>query len=126
MAAKDVLGPSGAALLAPPSPWLPLLLVAVLVAAGTSYRLTLLLGRRFAALAAGADLRRINTAVLVLLISLVTAFCGLPGLVVLAVATLLGSVPQRLGVSRVHLTGCMLVPVALGQAGLQAALLAVP
>ncbi len=58
------------------------------------------------------------------MIALVALFCGLPGLLVLGTATLLGLVPPRLGVSRVHLTGCMLLPTALRLAGLDATLLA--
>jgi putative membrane protein len=125
LAAKTALGPNGASLMSPPSPWLPLLLLAVLLSAAVSYRLATFLGTRFAGLAAGADLRPLNKAVLVLLIALIALFCGAPGLVVLGAATLLGLLPPRLGVSRVHLTGCLLVPLALYFLGLKAALLSV-
>lgn len=125
IAAKDVLGPDGAALLAPPSAWLPVLLLAALVSMGASYCLTLHLGRWLSRLAGGTDLRPLNRAVLLLMIALVTLFCGLPGLIVLATSTLLGLVPPRLGVARVHLTGCMLLPTTLYLSGLDAALLAV-
>ncbi len=120
LAAKEVLGPDGASLLSLPSPWFPLLLAAVLLAAAVSYFLALRTGRRLARRAAGADLSSLNKAILVLILALVTVFCGLPGLVVLATATLLGSLPPRLGVSRVHLTGCLLVPAALYFLGLGA------
>ncbi len=123
LAAKDVLGRSGAELIAPPSPWFPLLLVSVLVSAVVSYHLTIALGARFARQAAGADLRLLNRAILVLIVALVFAFCGLPGLLVLAIATFLGTLPPRLGVGRVHLVGCLLVPSALYFLGLKAALL---
>ncbi len=125
MAAKEVLGPDGAALLAPPSAWFPFLLLAALVSMGASYCLTLHLGRWLARLAGGMDLRPLNHAVMLLMIVLVTLFCGLPGLMVLATSTLLGLVPPRLGVARVHLTGCMLLPTALYLSGLDTALLAV-
>ncbi|MDW5563357.1 MAG: tripartite tricarboxylate transporter permease [Methanomassiliicoccus sp.] len=125
LAAKEVLGPEGAGSVAPPSPWFPLLLVSVLVSAAVSYRFTLVLGRWFARAAGGADLRLLNRGILALLVALVVAFCGLPGLVVLGIATLLGSLPPRLGVGRVHLVGCLLVPSALFYLGLEASLLAV-
>lgn len=125
LAAKAVLGPDGASLVSPLSPWFPLLLLAALLSAAVSYRLALLLGTRLANLAAGADMRPLNRAVLVLLIVLVVLFCGTPGLAVLGSATLMGLLPPRLGVSRVHLTGCLLVPIALHCLGLKAALLAV-
>lgn len=125
IAAKEVLGPDGAVLLAPPSAWFPVLLLASLVSMGASYYLTLHLGRWLSRLAGGTDLRPLNRAVMVLMVVLVTLFCGLPGLIVLATSTLLGLVPPRLGVARVHLTGCMLLPTALYLSGLDAALLAV-
>jgi TctA family transporter len=124
LAAKAVLGPEGASLLSLPSPWFPLLLAAVLLAAVISYLLALRTGRFLARRAAGANLAGLNRAILVLIIALVTVFCGLPGLVVLIMATGLGSLPPRLGVSRVHLTGCLLVPTALYFLGLKAAFLA--
>jgi putative membrane protein len=124
LAAKAALGPDGASLVSPPSPWFPLLLLAALLSAAVSYHLALLLGTRIANLAAGADLRPLNRAVVVLLIVMVVLFCGIPGLAVLGTATLLGLLPPRLGVSRVHLTGCLLLPTALHFLGLKAALLA--
>ena len=123
IAARDILGQSGSALIAPPSPWFPLLLTSVLVSAVASYRLTITLGRWFARSAAGADLRLLNRAILILLIVLVLVFCGLPGLLVLGVATFLGVLPPRLGIGRVHLVGCLLLPSALSFLGLEASLL---
>lgn len=124
LAAKEVLGPDGGVLLAPPSPWLPMLLLSVVIAAAISFTLVLRLGRRMARMAGGADLRLINRAVLILVLALVTAFCGLPGLVVLSISALIGTLPPQLEVSRVHLTGCLLIPTALFFLGLKAPLLA--
>ena len=125
MAAKEVLGADGSLLLTPPSPWFPLLLLAVLVSVAASYRLTLHLGRWFARLAGGVDLRSLNRAVLLLLVVMSVLFCGLPGMVVLAVATLLGLVPPRLAIGRVHLTGSLLLPTALHVLDLDTAFLPV-
>ncbi len=125
LAAKEVLGPEGVSLLSLPSPWFPLLLAAALLSAAVSYLLALRLGRRLARLAAGADLGPLNKVILILIVLLVAVFCGLPGLLVLVVATFLGFLPPRLGVSRVHLTGCLLLPTALYFLGLEAGLLSV-
>ena len=38
---------------------------------------------------------------------------GIPGMLLLLAATLLGLVPPRIGTNRVHLTGCLLVPITL-------------
>jgi TctA family transporter len=124
MAAKEVVGAENASLLAPPSPWLPLLLVSVLIASAASYFLALRLGRWLASKASGADMGRMNCMIAVVLVALAALFCGLPGLEVLAVSALLGSVPPKLGVSRVHLTGCLLLPALLYLSGAEEAVLA--
>jgi TctA family transporter len=123
LAAKEVLGPDGANELSFSSPWLALLLMSVVIASALSYVATLQIGKRMARKAGGADLRRLNRTITGSIIVLVMVFCGLPGLIVLALATFLGTLPPRLGVSRVHLTGCLLIPTALFYLGLKAPLL---
>ncbi|MBI0583649.1 MAG: tripartite tricarboxylate transporter permease [Methanomassiliicoccus sp.] len=125
LAAKEVLGADGAAAICPPSPWFPLLLLAVLVSAAVSYRTAVVLGARLARSAAGTDLRTLNRAIIVLLVALAAVFCGLPGLIVLAVSTLMGTLPPRLAIGRVHLTGCLILPSLLNFTGLDVSLLSV-
>jgi TctA family transporter len=44
---------------------------------------------------------------------------GIPGLLLLVAATLIGLIPPRIGTDRVHLTGCLLVPITLYFFGLE-------
>lgn len=92
---------------------LPMLLTAALISAAVSYPLAMKIGRLFAKRTSGVDLGRLSRYLVMLLIGLVAMFNGLPGLIVLGVSTLLGLVPPKLGVSRVHLAGCLLVPVLI-------------
>jgi putative membrane protein len=89
------------------------LLCSALLATFLGYWITISLGGRFAAIVGGADMRRSNLLILAFTIILVAAMCGLPGLVLLAACTLVGLLPPALGVGRVHLTGCLLIPILL-------------
>jgi len=108
LAVKEVLG--GDAL---PFEQFPLLLTGVLVGCAVGDLVLLRLGARFARSASVANVPRLNRMILVLLVVLVIAFTGVPGMLVLGASTLLGMVPLAVGVGRVHLTGCLLVPVLL-------------
>lgn len=108
LAVKEVLG--GDML---PFEHFPLLLLSVLVGCAVGNYVLLRLGAWFARSASTADVPRLNRAILVLLLGLVIVLTGLPGLLVLGASTLLGMVPPAVGVGRVHLTGCLLVPVLL-------------
>ena len=61
-----------------------------------------------------------NTAILVAITVLVVLLTGLWGLAVLAISALVGLIPLSAGAGRVHLSGCLLVPVVLIQFGLDA------
>jgi putative membrane protein len=114
LALKSAVGQEGLASLSSfPSAWASLLLVAVLVASAIGYRATLWAGGLFSKRAAGRDMGRLNLIVSLGLLALILAFNGLPGLMVAGVATLVGLLPPSLGVRRVHLTGCLLVPLLL-------------
>jgi TctA family transporter len=120
LALKEALGQDGlSALSSFPSTSASLLLVAVLVASAIGYRSTLWAGGILSRRTAGRDLGRINLFVLAGLLALILMFNGLPGLVVVGVATLVGLLPTRLGVRRVHLTGCLLLPLLLYYLGFE-------
>jgi putative membrane protein len=89
------------------------LLCSALLATFLGYWITISLGGRFAAIVSGADMRRVNFLILAFTIILVAVMCGFPGLVLLALCTLVGLLPPALGVGRVHLTGCLLIPILL-------------
>lgn len=116
----QILGDDGIGSLAAfPGAPLSYLLMAMLVATALGYLLTLRTGAYLARRAAGRDLRHINILVLSSLMALVALFNGLPGLLLLGVATLVGLLPPCLGVRRVHLTGCLLLPLILFYFGLE-------
>ena len=114
LAVKEVLG--GDTL---PFELFPLLLVSVLVGCAVGHRVLLCAGRRFALTAANMNVPRMNRIIMVLLIILTIVFNGVPGAFVLLVSTMLGMVPPAMGVGRVHLTGCLLLPVLLFLLGIR-------
>jgi putative membrane protein len=125
LAIKDVMGREGLEVLSASfSPELSLLLLSVLVSSGVGYLVTLWLGRSLGRRMAGMNLRRLTIAIIVVLIVLVSVFNGIPGIIVLVVSATLGVIPPLIGVSRVHLTGCLLVPIIIFFAGLESTLLA--
>jgi putative membrane protein len=92
---------------------LPLLLGSVALAAVAGFLLVLAVGDRYLDRVGRVDPRWLSLAVLGLLAVLSGAFAGVVGLVLFAVATLVGLVPARLGVRRAHLMGVLVVPLAL-------------
>lgn len=111
---KQMLGAEGVgALSSATSAETILLLVSVFAAALLGYAITMRLGRLFAAKVGDIDLDRTTKFIVVSLVVMVLLMCGIPGLLLLLASTLLGLVPPRLRVNRVHLTGCLLVPITL-------------
>ncbi|MDS0294710.1 tripartite tricarboxylate transporter permease [Halogeometricum luteum] len=92
-------------------------LAVVVLAAGVGTVLVPLVGDRYLSLVGRLPHRPLSLAVLVLLWALAAAFAGWAGLCAFALAALVGLVPPRLGVRRVHLMGVLLAPVALGSLG---------
>lgn len=64
------------------------------------------------------DIRMVNTAILLMMIVLTVVLTGYCGLIVLCICTLVGMVPMVLGTNRIHLTGCLIVPVLISRIGL--------
>ncbi|MCJ7518022.1 MAG: hypothetical protein MUO18_08685, partial [Methanomassiliicoccales archaeon] len=100
-------------LASPISPELSLLLFSVLISAAIGYVATLWLGGSLGRRLAGVDLRRYTFAIIGVLVVLSVVFNGIAGLLILGTSLLLGLIPPLVGVSRVHLTGCLLIPVAI-------------
>ena len=92
---------------------LPLLLAAVALGACAGVLLVLLLGDRYLEAVGRRDQRRVSLGVLSLLAGLSALFGGLVGVGTFVVAAAVGLVPARTGARRVHLMGCLLVPLAL-------------
>lgn len=113
LAMAEIMGDDLPMLQQMPSMSFALLLLSVLLSAAIGYQLTMVSGKAFARMIARHDMARVGKAIILLVMILVLIFNGIQGLLVLAVSTLLGLVPLRVGVGRVHLTGCLLVPIML-------------
>jgi putative membrane protein len=59
------------------------------------------------------NVRKMNGAIIVLIVALVVATTGAWGIFILIISTLIGMIPIGAGTGRVHLSGCLLVPVIL-------------
>lgn len=94
-------------------PALAWLLLAVVVAAVLAFFLTRGFGVLFARLAGALPYRRIVLGVLLFLVGVILLFSGATGLLVAMAATLIGLVPPLVGVRRVHLMGCLILPLIL-------------
>lgn len=92
---------------------LPSLLICILLSSLLSYLLTMRLGGRLLLKAQGRDLTGLNRAALLGMVLLSFLLAGPTGLLLLFLSTLLGMLPGKVGVSRVHLTGCLLLPILL-------------
>jgi putative membrane protein len=113
LAVADLLGEDLDLLGQVPSAQFGLLLLSALISAGLGYLLTLKMGSIFARMISRYDMGKVGKAIIILVLILVLLFNGLQGLLLLGVATLLGMIPPLVGVGRVHLTGCLLIPVML-------------
>lgn len=90
---------------------LTILLLSGIIAATAGFFLTRKLGRAFAKRCSELNYRRLVCAVACLLIGMIFFLSGLLGLLVALVATSLGLVPPLVGVKRVHLMGCLILPL---------------
>ncbi|MFB6110881.1 MAG: tripartite tricarboxylate transporter permease [Halodesulfurarchaeum sp.] len=94
-------------------PNLPLLLVAILLAAAVALVLVPTVGDRYLDLVGNLNSMRLSLGVGVLLVLLSGVFTGPVGVLVLAVASLVGLLPIHFQSRRVHLMGVLFVPLAL-------------
>ncbi|MDD1770958.1 MAG: tripartite tricarboxylate transporter permease [Methanomassiliicoccales archaeon] len=97
---------------------LPLFLLSVLVGSAVGYVAMLWISRWIVRRLSGLRLGSLNRVLLVALTLMVLAFTGMPGLLLLIVATFVGLIPPRIGIGRVQLTGCLLLPITLALLGL--------
>jgi len=97
-----------------------LMLLSVAVASLIGYLATIRSGKMMARMISHVNIRKMNGAIVVLIVALVVAMTGVWGVFVLMISTLIGMIPISAGTGRVHLSGCLLVPVILIQFGLDA------
>ena len=89
------------------------LLLSALVAAFVSVPLALFFGKVFAKYCSKLNYTLLVRTVIIFLLAMIILFSGVLGLVILAIATCIGMIPPLIGVKRVHLMGCLIVPVIL-------------
>ncbi|MCK5291805.1 MAG: tripartite tricarboxylate transporter permease [Thermoplasmata archaeon] len=101
-------------------PWEPLqnvpfqmslMLFSVLLAALVAYGLTHVMGKMFARRFSRVPYKKLVIGVLSYLVIMIFLFSGPLGLVVGGVATCIGMIPPLIGVKRVHLMGCLILPI---------------
>ena len=90
-----------------------LMLLSVGLSALTGYAITIKAGQLMSHAADRFDFRGLNKAVICLIVILVTLLTGPYGLIVLVLSTIIGFIPVSLSMSRIPLTGCLIVPVLI-------------
>jgi putative membrane protein len=101
-----------------------LMLLSVVVASTIGYAATIRSGAAVSRIISKVNVRKMNMTILAAIVILVFLMTGVWGLAVLAISSIIGMIPLSAGTGRVHLSGCLLVPVILMQFGLDAAFLA--
>lgn len=113
-------------------PWEPLIeppnalmfmLVSVLVSAVLAYFLTLYFGKVFAKACSHIPYRKIGVAVIIFLLIILFIFSGILGLAIAGIGVCIGLLPPLVGVRRVHLMGCLLLPIILVLLGYESIIL---
>ena len=89
------------------------LLLSALIASFAAVFLALFFGKLFAKHCSKFNYTRLVKSVIIFLVIMVFLFSGVLGLAILAISTCVGMIPPLIGVKRVHLMGCLIVPVIL-------------
>lgn len=113
LAVRDVLGGSVGEI-----GMFMLMLMAVAVATMVGYHMTIISGKVMSRFVGKMDQRKLNITIMMVMVVLVFLMTGVVGMVILIIATILGLIPTAAGVSRVHLSGCLLVPAIVLGVGL--------
>lgn len=100
-----------------------LLLVSAAVASVLGYYITISCGKAVSSLSSKVNAKLLNGVCLVMMTVLIFLLTGPYGILILVVAAVAGYLPIKAGVSRIHLTGCLIVPTALSYLGLRDAVL---
>lgn len=110
MAVKEIIGDSLTGFC---SEAFVLLLLSIAVGSAFGYPITVACGKLMCGVSENVPAEVLNNLILIFITILVLVSTGPFGLVVLVISSMLGMVPPALGVSRVCLTGCLMVPVLL-------------
>ncbi len=90
-----------------------LLLFSVIVSGTVAHLLTLSLGKTFAGLHKKIEYSKMSKGIIVFLVILMFLLSGPLGLIIGVIATSIGLIPPLYGLRRVHLMGCIILPIML-------------
>jgi len=114
LAVKDILGDS---VMGTGNGIFMLMLLSVAVASVIGYWASIRSGKMMAKYIPKMNIKRMNTAIVALIAVLTVLMTGAWGMAVLLISSLIGLIPLSAGTGRVHLSGCLLVPVILMRFG---------
>ncbi|MCL2785831.1 MAG: tripartite tricarboxylate transporter permease [Methanomassiliicoccaceae archaeon] len=100
-----------------------LMLLSVAIACTIGYCAAIRSGKTFSKFVSSVNIRKMNMTILATIIVLVALMTGLWGVAVLVISSIIGLIPISAGTGRVHLSGCLIVPVIITQFGLDTAFL---
>ncbi|MCK5258941.1 MAG: tripartite tricarboxylate transporter permease [Thermoplasmatales archaeon] len=89
------------------------LLIALILGGTLSYFLTLSVGKLFARHFANVPYQLIAGLIIAMVVILIFLFTGIPGILILIIATFIGLLPVHWGVRRSHYMGILLIPIIL-------------
>jgi len=92
-----------------------LMLLSVAVASVIGYLATIRSGKMMAEFISKINMRKLNLGILIVIVVLTVLMTGAWGLLILAIVAIIGMIPICTGAARVHLSGCLLLPVVLMQ-----------
>lgn len=93
------------------------MMISMAIATVLAYVIMIRSGRMMCALAERIDIVRLNRILLVAMIAMTIVFTGYTGLIVLLVCCVIGMLPIMFDTNRIHLTGCLIIPVLLFKMG---------
>jgi putative membrane protein len=89
------------------------ILISLVISSLVAGLITMPMAGLFARAVSGLSYRRLSRFILAALLALTFVFGGVTGLIVLGAATVVGSIPPRLGCSRATLMGCIIIPALI-------------
>jgi len=95
-----------------------LMLLSVVIASVIGYVASIRSGKMISERISKIDIKKLNMTVLVMIVILTILLTGVWGIAVLLISSVIGMIPLNAGIGRVHLSGCLLIPVVLMQFGL--------
>jgi len=95
-----------------------LMLLSVAIASVIGYWASIRSGKILANIVPKINIKKLNTAIMILIAVLTVLMTGAWGMAVLLISSLIGLIPLSAGTGRVHLSGCLLIPVILMRFGL--------